>query len=182
MRWRDADIRNLVLAQVVGGLFFVLLNGADLHRRCADGWRSPSIGVTGACSHHGGVVSGLTFVPLWRLILPHAAGSLIFLVPAWRSGMFRQGGHAPGEAFASPASTEIRQAIEQGMDLHFLYTKKGGAPQWRTVTPQQLTTLGAGPSSPPCLIGYCHLRQARRTFVLARMDQVTAIARAVQNY
>lgn len=68
------------------------------------------------------------------------------------------------------------------MDLHFLYTKKGGAPQWRTVTPQQLTTLGAGPSSPPCLIGYCHLRQARRTFVLARMDQVTAIARAVQNY
>nr|WP_294987956.1 WYL domain-containing protein [uncultured Stenotrophomonas sp.] len=96
--------------------------------------------------------------------------------------MFRQGGHAPGEAFASPASTEIRQAIEQGMDLHFLYTKKGGAPQWRTVTPQQLTTLGAGPSSPPCLIGYCHLRQARRTFVLARMDQVTAIARAVQNY
>lgn len=177
MRWRDADTRNLMLAQMVGGLFFVLLNGADLHRRCADGWRSPSIGEAGACSHHGGVVSGLTFVPLWRLILPCAAGSLIFLIPASRSGMFRQRVPPPEEAFANPVSTEIRQAIEDRKDLHFLYMKKGQAPQWRTVTPQQLAALGASPSSPPCLIGYCHLRQARRTFVLARMDHVTAIAR-----
>jgi len=27
------------------------------HRECADGWRSPSIGRQGACSHHGGVVT-----------------------------------------------------------------------------------------------------------------------------
>lgn len=30
----------------------------DLNLRCADGWESPSIGKQGACSSHGGVVSG----------------------------------------------------------------------------------------------------------------------------
>lgn len=29
---------------------------------CADGWRSPSIGRQGACSHHGGVSGGVLYV------------------------------------------------------------------------------------------------------------------------
>lgn len=37
----------------------------DFTPRCVDGWRSPSIGTQGACSHHGGVAStgrGLAFL------------------------------------------------------------------------------------------------------------------------
>lgn len=35
--------------------------------RCADGWNSPSIGMRGACSHHGGVVSGFNENKSWNL-------------------------------------------------------------------------------------------------------------------
>jgi hypothetical protein len=41
---------------------------------CRDGWRSPSIGMQGACSWHGGVAS-LELVPGW-LMVPLAAGTL----------------------------------------------------------------------------------------------------------
>jgi hypothetical protein len=35
--------------------------------RCRDGWMSPSIGKRGACSHHGGVVSGFNENKNWDL-------------------------------------------------------------------------------------------------------------------
>lgn len=35
--------------------------------RCADGWQSPSIGRQGACSSHGGVVSGFNEIESWSL-------------------------------------------------------------------------------------------------------------------
>jgi prolipoprotein diacylglyceryltransferase len=43
-------------------LLFVHLGGRHAHlievaRACADGWTSQSIGLMGACSHHGGVVT-----------------------------------------------------------------------------------------------------------------------------
>lgn len=39
---------------------------------CKDGWRSPSIGTQGACSHHGGV-QGMTFRRLMRLVVSGGA-------------------------------------------------------------------------------------------------------------
>ena len=175
MRWRHADVRNLVSAQVVGGLLFLLLNGQDIPRRCADGWRSPSIGETGACSHHGGVVSGLEFVPLWRLILPFAAGSLIFLIPAWRNGLFQRGQRDPMAAFGDQASMVIRRAMEEGRDVRFLYAKESQEPQWRTVTPLELTHFHQGSHASRWLLAYCHARQAKRHFVISRMKQVTCV-------
>lgn len=58
MRFGEREIGALVLALAVGGLLFALLDEPNLPSRCADGWHSPSIGGTGACSHHGGVVPG----------------------------------------------------------------------------------------------------------------------------
>ena len=43
-------------------------NGIEpLTQQCADGWNSPSIGKQGACSSHGGVVSGFLEKNEWRL-------------------------------------------------------------------------------------------------------------------
>jgi hypothetical protein len=176
MRWRTSDIRNLVVAHIVGGVLFLVVNGSHLHARCADGWRSSSIGGTGACSHHGGVVSGLDLLPWWRLVLPFAIGSLIFFIPAWRGGMFRRETRDPMAAFTDPVSMEIRQAMKEGSDVHFLYKKENQALQWRTVTPLELTHLHLASHASRCLLAYCHLRQAKRHFVLSRIDQITRVA------
>ena len=170
MRWRPADARNLALALMVGGMLFVGVNNQDLPPRCADGWRSPSIGSMGACSHHGGVVSGLRFVPWWKQAMPFAVGALVFIVPAWRAGSFRR---CP---VADPVTAVISQAMGEGRAVRFLYTKRDGAPEWRTVTPTELTCIGTQHSSPRCLVGYCHLRQGKRTFILSRIEQMTLTA------
>jgi hypothetical protein len=50
MRWQA------IVAGVVGFFLSAAVISAILPAaRCADGWRSPSIGRQGACSHHGGV-------------------------------------------------------------------------------------------------------------------------------
>lgn len=55
--------KSIGVAAAVGFLIAGwLLSGAA---SCADGWRSPSIGTSGACSYHGGVQRGS---PLWFLI------------------------------------------------------------------------------------------------------------------
>lgn len=46
---------------------------------CNDGWKSPSIGATGACSHHGGVNYHLSEY-LRAAIISAAAGFFAFLV------------------------------------------------------------------------------------------------------
>lgn len=54
-------------------IFFTLIG--SLFSGCIDGWASPSIGHSGACSHHGGV-SGMVclayscLLDLWRGCLP----------------------------------------------------------------------------------------------------------------
>lgn len=53
-------IRN-ILAAIAGcavSIVIISVFGGSNHgsqRTCVDGWRSPSIGIQGACSHHGGV-------------------------------------------------------------------------------------------------------------------------------
>jgi hypothetical protein len=55
-------------------------NGIEsISLRCADGWQSPSIGKQGACSSHGGVVSGFNENESWSLTSQF--GSAIRLYP-----------------------------------------------------------------------------------------------------
>ncbi|WP_429001056.1 helix-turn-helix transcriptional regulator [Stenotrophomonas maltophilia] len=167
MTWCAAGVRNLTVAILVGGIMFAGMNGKDFPRGCADGWRSPSIGSVGACSHHGGVVSGIRFVPWWKQVLPFAAGALIFIIPTWRAGAFRRS--APLE----PVLASIVRAIDEGRAIRFLYTKPGGGAEWRTVTPIELSHVGTNKASPSCLVAYCHKRQGRRTFMLSRISAAT---------
>ncbi len=176
MRFGEREIGALVLALAVGGLLFALLDEPNLPSRCADGWRSPSIGETGACSHHGGVVPGRDPTPWWKRVLPIGAGLVIFLVPAWRNGAFRRQAHDPMAAFTDPVSMVIRQAMEEGSDVRFLYTKEDQTPEWRTVTPLELTHLHRASHASRCLLAYCHLRQAKRHLVISRMSEVTRVA------
>jgi hypothetical protein len=54
-------------------------NGREpLKYRCADGWQSPSIGKRGACSHHGGVISGFSDNQNWSIENYSSAGKLIY--------------------------------------------------------------------------------------------------------
>lgn len=54
-------------------------NGVEpLVQRCADGWNSPSIGKQGACSSHGGVVSGFLEKNEWRLSNYLSGGEWIY--------------------------------------------------------------------------------------------------------
>jgi len=170
MSWRAADARNVALGLIAGGVLFVGVNRHDLPRRCTDGWRSPSIGSIGACSHHGGVVSGLRFVPWWKQALPFAVGALVFIVPTLQAGSFRR---SPSP---DSAAAVINRAMDENKAVRFLYTKRGGIPEWRVVTPLKLAYLRPRRSSPRCLVGYCHLRQGRRTFLLSRIDRITLSA------
>lgn len=176
MRFDEREIGALVLALAVGGLLFALLDEPNLPSRCADGWQSPSIGETGACSHHGGVVPGRDPTPWWKRALPIGAGLVIFLVPAWRNGAFRRQAHDPMAAFTDPVSMVIRHAMEEGNDVRFLYTKEDQAPQWRTVTPLELTHLHRTNHASRCVMAYCHLRHAKRHFVLSRIEQISPVA------
>ena len=54
-----AKCRAIAICMYIGGGAIGAIAG-DGPRRCADSWNSPSIGRSGACSHHGGV-SGSTF-------------------------------------------------------------------------------------------------------------------------
>jgi hypothetical protein len=56
--WRFAAIVALVLGvSSCSGSSAISAGRLHTFRECADGWQSPSIGVQGACSHHGGVVT-----------------------------------------------------------------------------------------------------------------------------
>jgi hypothetical protein len=46
---------RLCLAACAGIAFYAFLSGFIPEAHCRDGWESSSIGIQGACSHHGGV-------------------------------------------------------------------------------------------------------------------------------
>ncbi|KRG78243.1 hypothetical protein ABB30_04055 [Stenotrophomonas ginsengisoli] len=70
----------------------------------------------------------------------------------------------------------IRQAMEEGSDVRFLYTKEDQASEWRTVTPLELTHLHRASHASRCVLAYCHLRQVERHFVLSRIKQICCVA------
>jgi len=93
-----------------------------------------------------------------------AVGALVFIVPALQASSFRR---SPS---LDPVAAVINQAMDENKAVRFLYTKRGGIPEWRVVTPLKLTYLRPQRSSPRCLVGYCHLRQGQRTFLLSRIE------------
>jgi hypothetical protein len=73
---RDLHVKKgTIIGLFVGVGLFVLLNQALPERVCKDGWKSPSIGRPGACSHHGGVKTSV--LPLLVLLTSIGAGTLV---------------------------------------------------------------------------------------------------------
>jgi 5-methylcytosine-specific restriction endonuclease McrA len=80
----------------------------------------------------------------------------------------------------------INQALTRRRDIQFRYRKPDGAITQRTVTPRELRKLSTSElqkligrnvklekEGRLCLFGYCHLRQANRTFAISRIYKLS---------
>lgn len=169
------DRLSIIAGWLVGLLLLVGLLSLIPPPTCRDGWRSPSIGRQGACSHHGGVErhSGLAFM---AVAVSFGAG---FLVSAKLSGVierrkkdrFKRSLTPPPTN--APADEVIIYAILSESKIEFMYKgRKDFVPAQRIVTPTGLTTTGGrfGKAGTPCVVGYCHIRNAARIFTLDRIQ------------
>lgn len=86
-------IHPVTLAAVAAAVAYVLLS-LLFPTTCVDGWESPSIGIQGACSSHGGVANSLLYL---RILGAIVAGIAVWLLVA----RFRR--PPPAIATASPA-------------------------------------------------------------------------------
>ena len=67
----------------------------------------------------------------------------------------------------------IQHAINSKCDIKFRYVDQDGEITHRTVTPQYIEIRHDNQIL--CLIGYCHLRNAMRTFIVRKMQKITLI-------
>ena len=65
----------------------------------------------------------------------------------------------------------IQRAIDSGHFLRFRYVDQDGEITERTVTPEYIERRHD--SQIQCLVAYCHLRGASRTFVIRRMQNIS---------
>lgn len=144
------------------GLFFAL-NHFVPEAHCRDGTTSQSIGVRGACSHHGGVkrYTHLTFL---ALVFSAGVGWTVYVRVLPKP--------IPGTQPSTPTPDEIiRRAISNGHRISFLYRAKGEREfTERAINPEAITTEGYPPGL--CVSGFCEERRALRTFKLLRMSGV----------
>ena len=61
----------------------------------------------------------------------------------------------------------LEWAIQSSQKVEFDYENRYGSKSHRTVTPIQFQTV----AQTPCLKAYCHLRKARRTFAVERINK-----------
>lgn len=144
--------------------------------RCADGWLSPSIGIQGACSHHGGVVGGDTMPWFMKFVGP-IVGVRTFLMLSKKFKAYtvvvvgKYGASKIGEC-----ADLLEKAIVLNMCIEFQYLKKNETyPTKRTVKPYTLNYIKPEIASTLCVEGYCYTRKANRNFLLSRMTGVKII-------
>ncbi|MCW5718745.1 MAG: hypothetical protein KIS68_13040 [Bauldia sp.] len=120
----------VTLAVIAAALAYVLLS-VIYPTTCVDGWASPSIGIQGACSSHGGVARSLLVL---RLLGALVAGLAVWLLVA----RFRR--PAPAMATASPNRAAAPQSAIPpcpvcGTPLR-LVTASGGGERYRWECPR----------------------------------------------
>jgi hypothetical protein len=137
--------------------------------RCADGWASPSIGRQGACSHHGGVRGNGTWL-------------VVFLGLSISGGTVAAHYFKPKDLGASVDSSEptelINSAIASGKKIEFVYKKRTALnSEIRTILPSGFKRVAhkRAHRSTFCVVGYCELRKAERTFALERMSNIRVL-------
>lgn len=182
--------RWLWLASVAVGIgVFLGVAAVVPGAHCADGTQSSAIGRRGACSHHGGVTGGWTFVgvpaglfagigtlaALEALLGRHASRRREKQLKEWHqaqasvrvSGTL---GRRPGE----DRQAFIRRVIAAGRWVTFAYRDHGTAElRERTVRPRWLQLSEIAGERTLCLVGDCAV-DGQRTFALSRMEQLRA--------
>ncbi len=115
-------VMHPVTLAVIAAAFAYVLLSVIYPTTCVDGWASPSIGIQGACSSHGGVARSLLFL---RLLGALVAGLAVWLLLA----RFRRPAPALAKAstaIASPKESEIPPCPVCGTPLR-LVTSSGAA-------------------------------------------------------
>jgi len=169
----------LMLAIVVTAFLWQALSVPRSPPTCMDGWRSPSIGVTGACSHHGGVKhEGTDPTPLWKRGVAIGAGAATFLLPMLWYGVT---GHrrtlkvTPIPLLEDATSRLLQAAIDGNKRIRFTYSSVDGKSTRRTVQPNVLAILEPFGWKKRSLSAFCYLRDAERVFLLHRMTCIEII-------
>jgi hypothetical protein len=169
---------NIIIGVIAGILVFVALQFLLPPVVCRDGWRSSSIGRKGACSYHGGVISGGIW-PLLALGTSVAAGIYTSKIIArhYKPRLFHTDVGQQDQAFAS----EIKQiifAIDNGKKITFFYNgSKQSSYQKRIIKPIELNRVAHqyGRNYTLCIKGHCEMRNAIRNFALKRMKGLEVI-------
>lgn len=147
--------------------------------KCVDGWRSPSIGKLGACSHHGGVsYEGTDPTPGWVSAVALGAGAITFLVPLWWMGYFKRRRRLPPPTIVrleDDTSRALQSAIDKQCRVRFVYTDHAGRASQRTVQPSSLALLEPFGRDKRTLTGFCYLRGSERTFLLSRISNLRVL-------
>lgn len=119
----------VTLAAIAAALAYVLLS-VIFPTTCVDGWASPSIGIQGACSSHGGVATSLLYL---RLLGAVVAGIAVWLLVA----RFRRPPPAvttASPAIAAPPASEIPPCPVCGTPLRLVTAS--GATRYRWECPR----------------------------------------------
>lgn len=161
---------SIALGFGVGATLWIGLGEPRPDPRCASGWKSPSIGEQGACSHHGGVVYPKDPTPWWIRVLSIVAGGATIYGSMWIGSKLLPAPHVPSD----PTKALLNKAIHTVQDVRFTYAKDGTFRE-RVVMPLELIQLRQGVEHSTCLVAYCHLRKAKRTFALSKMSGIVLV-------
>jgi hypothetical protein len=83
---------------------------------------------------------------------------------------FQYGEDAQPGPFAKKLNT-LRDAISGGKLIHFRYRKHDGAESVRSIRPANFQRIQGS----QCIMGYCYLRKAQRTFAIRRMYELKIV-------
>ena len=164
---------NWIAGWTVGIAAFLILLGFAPAVTCGDGWASPSIGIQGACSHHGGVggtgVYGL--FAFWSSV-----GLGVFVAKRVETRQRIRASHQLAQVESSKIEL-IGSAIKAKRLVEFMYRKAGHSSQTcRTVLPRNFANvLQRNGVSVPCFVGFCTMLQSNRAFSLDRMSAVRIV-------
>jgi hypothetical protein len=160
-------IRAETIGFTIGLLIFLFSLYIKPEAVCHDGWKSPSIGVQGACSHHGGVNYHLEY-PFIGLIVGLCLGSTVYFYLDKK----RQ---AKLDLSKSKLAADIEKAINTGRKITFLYKKPYDKEyQLRTIKPIGFIKYQhkRGNNYTLCVNGFCEIKKSERSFALKRMKDL----------
>ena len=160
-----------IIGCLVGLSVFVFSICIKPESTCNDGWKSPSIGRQGACSHHGGVDYNGEY-PLIGII----AG--IFLGRKAYSFFNKEEQQIGNNVSKSKLEVDIETAINTGRKIDFLYKRpQDEAYHSRTIKPTGFVEYQHkyGSNVTFCVKGICDLRKAERSFALKRMKELKIV-------